>query len=103
MIQRKSRDKSVVEQNIKLLVLGGNRKLKSYTPGPAVMVLTIGANDGVAQLPCCTSKGFLPKKMKSGRLFVQQFREELGLPADSLDVVRSGNRLGHVHTPANKN
>ncbi len=74
----------MVAQNIKLLVLGGNRNLKSYAPGPAVMVVTMGANDGVAQLPCCTSKGFLPKKMKSGHLFVQQFREELGVPADTL-------------------
>ena len=38
--------------------------------------------------------------MKSGHLFVQQFREELGLPADSLYVVRSGNRIGHVQTRA---
>ena len=39
------------------------------------MLVTVGAKDGVAQLPCCTSKGFLPKKMKSEHLFVQQTRD----------------------------
>ena len=48
------------------------------------MMVTIGANDGVAQLPCCTSKGFLPKKMKSQGLFVQQTRDDFGVPRDSL-------------------
>jgi hypothetical protein len=38
--------------------------------------------------------------MKSGHLFVQPFWEELGLPADSLYVVRSGNKIGHVPTRA---
>jgi hypothetical protein len=75
---------AVVAENIKLLARGGNRSLKTYAPGPAVMLVTIGAKDGVAQLPCCTSKGFLPKKMKSEHLFVQKTRDEFRVPRDSL-------------------
>ena len=73
---------AVVAHNIKRLALG--RSLKAYSTGPAIMMVTMGAGDGVAQLPCCTSKGFLPKKMKSEHLFVAQFRQELGVPADSI-------------------
>ena len=74
----------MVAQNIKLLAQGGNRSLKTYAPGPAIMMVSMGARDGVAQLPCCTSTGFLPKKMKSEHLFLEQTRDEFGVPRDSV-------------------
>ena len=74
----------MVARNIKLLAQGGSPNLKTYAPGPSIMLLTIGSDDGVAQLPCCTSKGFLPKKMKSGHLFMEKTRDEFAVPRGSI-------------------
>ena len=75
---------AVVVSNIKLLARGGSPSLKNYAPGPIMMLVTVGSNDGVAQLPCCTSKGFLPKKMKSEHLFMEKTRDEFVVPRGSI-------------------
>lgn len=49
-----------------------------------MMFVTVGSNDGVAQLPCCTSKGFLPKKMKSEHLFMEKTRDEFAVPIGAI-------------------
>jgi hypothetical protein len=73
---------AVVAANIKLLARGGSGRLKTYTPASPLMLVSMGQHDGVAQFPCCTSTGFLPKKMKSQHLFVDKTRADLGVPAN---------------------
>lgn len=76
----------VAAKNLKLLVSGGNeRKMGSYKPAKPLALVSLGRNEGVAQILFLTMSGKIPGKIKSGDLFVGKTRKEYGLKPDAQD------------------
>ncbi|CAN6243058.1 unnamed protein product [Urochloa humidicola] len=70
----------LVAKNLKLLIKGSpNTKLSTYSTGYPLALVSLGRNEGVAQLPFLTLSGCLPGKIKSGDLFISKTRKQMGL------------------------
>ncbi|CAL5024013.1 unnamed protein product [Urochloa decumbens] len=70
----------LVAKNLKLLIKGSpNTKLSTYSTGYPLALVSLGRNEGVAQLPFLTIGGCLPGKIKSGDLFISKTRKQMGL------------------------
>ena len=70
----------LVAKNLKLLIKGSpNTKLATYSTGRPLALVSLGRNEGVAQLPFLTISGCLPGKIKSRDLFVGKTRKQMGL------------------------
>ncbi|CAN6277568.1 unnamed protein product [Urochloa humidicola] len=70
----------LVAKNLKLLIKGSpNTKLSTYSTGYPLALVSLGWNEGVAQLPFLTLGGCLPGKIKSGDLFISKTRKQMGL------------------------
>lgn len=76
----------VAAKNLKLLISGGDdRKMGTYKPAKPLALVSLGRNEGVAQILCLTMSGKIPGKIKSGDLFVGKTRKEYGLKANAED------------------
>lgn len=72
----------LVAKNLRLLIKGSpNSKLETYSPGFALALISLGRNEGLAQLPFLTLGGCLPGKIKSRDLFIGRTRKQMGLNA----------------------
>ncbi|TVU33441.1 hypothetical protein EJB05_25258 [Eragrostis curvula] len=70
----------LVAKNLKLLIKGSPvSKLATYSTGYPVALISLGRNEGIAQLPFLTLSGCLPGRIKSRGLFVGKTRKEMGL------------------------
>ncbi|WVZ77903.1 hypothetical protein U9M48_025702 [Paspalum notatum var. saurae] len=70
----------LVAKNLKLLFKGSpNSKLATYSTGSPMALVTLGRNEGLAQLPFLTFSGCLPGRMKSRDLFISATRKKMGL------------------------
>lgn len=67
-------------KNLKLLIKGlPNSKLATYSTGYPLALVSLGRNEGLAQLPLLTLSGCLPGKIKSRDLFISKTRKQMGL------------------------
>ena len=72
----------VAAKNIKTLIGGGGGKLATWAPSggmPSVMMVTLGARDGVGHMGSCACTGCIPTMMKSKDLFVGKYRKIFGV------------------------
>ncbi|GJM90212.1 hypothetical protein PR202_ga06470 [Eleusine coracana subsp. coracana] len=72
----------LVAKNLKLLIKGSPvSKLATYSTGYPIAMVSLGRNEGIAQLPYVTLSGCLPGRIKSRDLYVGKARKQLGLNA----------------------
>lgn len=72
----------LVAKNLRLLMKGSpNSKLATYSTGYPLALVSLGRNEGLAQLPFLTISGCLPGIIKSQDLFVSKTRKQMGLNA----------------------
>jgi len=71
------RQADVVANNIILSIRKG--KLKEFQPGPTIMAVSLGPNNGQSALPLgVTVGGLLTKTVKSKTLFLSEYRNRFG-------------------------
>lgn len=56
-------------------------KLATYSTGYPLALVSLGRNEGLAQLPFVTLTGCIPGMIKSRDLFVSKTRKQMGLNA----------------------
>lgn len=72
----------LVAKNLKLLMKGPPAsKLATYSTGYPLALVSLGRNEGLAQLPFVTLTGCIPGMIKSRDLFVSKTRKQMGLNA----------------------
>lgn len=74
------RQAKVAAKNMKMLMLGKEIKMESYSPeSKAMAMVSLGRKQAVAQFSFTTISGILPAFLKSRDLFVGKARKHLGL------------------------